>query len=239
MRARRRPERRQVERPRRDLDPAPARCPPRPASGRRPAGRAAPIELSATLGNGDEITLEASPPRSTRGSGPAVPVLFLPASLRCGRLLDGPTARRRRRESRNATSTCGRAGPRRRRPRRCSPAVDELCRARRARTRAADRGARAVPAPTGAALPLPAAQDVRRGRQPGALLDPRAGLPERRPPGRAGAGRAQPPHRHASRPARAARRPARASARSASSTPSVASCSSPAPCCSSRGAPRS
>jgi putative ATP-dependent endonuclease of the OLD family len=48
------------------------------------------IHLSATLHGGDEVTLAASPPDSTMGSGPEVPVLFLPASLRSGRLLAQP-----------------------------------------------------------------------------------------------------------------------------------------------------
>lgn len=45
------------------------------------------IHLSATLADGDEITLEASPPRRPTRSGPSLPVLFLPASERSGRLL--------------------------------------------------------------------------------------------------------------------------------------------------------
>jgi len=64
---------------------------PAPASGDLTRDAGAPIQLGATLGDGDEITLEASPPRTARGSGPAVPVLFVPASLRAGVLLDGPT----------------------------------------------------------------------------------------------------------------------------------------------------
>ena len=63
---------------------------PAPGSGDVTREAAAPIQLSATLGGGDEITLEASPPRTVRGSGPVVPVLFMPAALRAGALLDGP-----------------------------------------------------------------------------------------------------------------------------------------------------
>ncbi|HYM55585.1 MAG TPA: TOPRIM nucleotidyl transferase/hydrolase domain-containing protein [Solirubrobacteraceae bacterium] len=55
------------------------------------AGGGEAIHLSATLGDGDEISLEASPPESAKGSGRPVPVLFLPASLRSGRLLAEPT----------------------------------------------------------------------------------------------------------------------------------------------------
>ncbi len=48
------------------------------------------IRLSATLADGDEITLEASPPRRAERSGPSLPVLFLPASERSGRLVAPP-----------------------------------------------------------------------------------------------------------------------------------------------------
>ncbi len=48
---------------------------------------AAAIHLSATLASGDEITLETSPPGRVTRSGPPVPVLFLPASERSGRLV--------------------------------------------------------------------------------------------------------------------------------------------------------
>lgn len=54
------------------------------------AGAAQAIHLSATLGDGDEIALEASPPGRATESGPPVPVLFLPASLRSGRLIADP-----------------------------------------------------------------------------------------------------------------------------------------------------
>ena len=55
------------------------------------AGSTEVIHLSATLHDGDEVSLVASPPESTARSGPEVPVLFLPASLRSGRLLAHPT----------------------------------------------------------------------------------------------------------------------------------------------------
>jgi len=64
---------------------------PAPAAGDVSAGVAAAINLSATLGDGDEIALQASPPDSPRGTGREVPVLFLPASLRSGRLVAAPT----------------------------------------------------------------------------------------------------------------------------------------------------
>jgi len=56
------------------------------------AGVAERIELSATLSDGDELSLQVSPPGSATGSGRQVPVLFLPASLRSGPLLAGPTS---------------------------------------------------------------------------------------------------------------------------------------------------
>ena len=55
------------------------------------AGSTEAIHLSATLHDGDEVSLVASPPGSTTRSGPEVPVLFLPASLRSGRLVAHPT----------------------------------------------------------------------------------------------------------------------------------------------------
>ena len=64
---------------------------PAPARGDLSAGAAEAINLSATMGDGDEIALEASPPGSARGSGREVAVLFMPASLRSGRLIAGPT----------------------------------------------------------------------------------------------------------------------------------------------------
>ncbi|HTW41296.1 MAG TPA: TOPRIM nucleotidyl transferase/hydrolase domain-containing protein [Solirubrobacteraceae bacterium] len=64
---------------------------PAPQPADLSAGVAERIELSATLGDGDEVSLEVSPPGSATGSGRAVPVLFLPASLRSGGLVAGPT----------------------------------------------------------------------------------------------------------------------------------------------------
>lgn len=49
----------------------------------------APIHLSATLANGDEVALDASPPAPASSSGGPVPVLFLPASLRSEALVAG------------------------------------------------------------------------------------------------------------------------------------------------------
>lgn len=49
------------------------------------------IELAATLSDGDEISLVAGPPDRAGDGGDPVPVLFLPASLRSGRLLARPT----------------------------------------------------------------------------------------------------------------------------------------------------
>ncbi len=63
---------------------------PAPAVGDLSAGSANAINLSATLGDGDEVSLEASPPGSATGRGREVPVLFLPASLRSGRLVASP-----------------------------------------------------------------------------------------------------------------------------------------------------
>jgi putative ATP-dependent endonuclease of the OLD family len=53
-------------------------------------GAGGPICLSATLGDGDEISLETSGAGSASESGPSVPVLFLPAALRSTRLIAGP-----------------------------------------------------------------------------------------------------------------------------------------------------
>jgi hypothetical protein len=50
-------------------------------------GGADAIRLAATLADGDEITLEASPPRRAARTGRSLPVLFLPASERSGRLV--------------------------------------------------------------------------------------------------------------------------------------------------------
>lgn len=65
---------------------------PAPAENDITAGSTAPIHLSATLADGNEIAVQASPPaRPTRGSGPEVPALFLPASLRSSTLVAHPT----------------------------------------------------------------------------------------------------------------------------------------------------
>ncbi len=63
---------------------------PAPETEDLSSGATGEIELSATLGGGDEIRVQASPPGSARGSGREVPVLFLPASDRSGSLLAGP-----------------------------------------------------------------------------------------------------------------------------------------------------
>ncbi|MGO8904523.1 MAG: ATP-dependent nuclease [Solirubrobacteraceae bacterium] len=64
---------------------------PAPATGDVSAGGSGAIHLSATLGDGDEIVLEANPPASPRGTGQEVAVLFMPASLRSGGLVAAPT----------------------------------------------------------------------------------------------------------------------------------------------------
>lgn len=64
---------------------------PPPAATDVSTDGAKPIQLSATLAGGDEITVQASPPDSTRSSGPEVPALFLPASLRSSSLVALPT----------------------------------------------------------------------------------------------------------------------------------------------------
>jgi hypothetical protein len=58
---------------------------PRPQDVHR--GSAGAIRLGATLADGGEITLEASPPRRAERAGPSLPALFLPASERSGSLL--------------------------------------------------------------------------------------------------------------------------------------------------------
>lgn len=64
---------------------------PAPEVGDVTADDTAAIRLSATLADGDELTLDATPPGDAVGRGPAVPVLFLPASERSGALVAGPT----------------------------------------------------------------------------------------------------------------------------------------------------
>lgn len=63
---------------------------PPPGPGDVSAGGSGTIHLGATLADGDEISLVASPPGSASGSGRTVPVLFLPASQRSGDLLARP-----------------------------------------------------------------------------------------------------------------------------------------------------
>ncbi len=64
---------------------------PPPAADDLSAGSAEAIELSATLADGDEVSLRASPSAALTSSGREVPVLFLPASLRSGQLVASPT----------------------------------------------------------------------------------------------------------------------------------------------------
>lgn len=64
---------------------------PEPEQADLSRGLEAPIELSARLAGGERIELRTSPSGSTADGGEPVPVLFLPASLRSGRLLAGPT----------------------------------------------------------------------------------------------------------------------------------------------------
>jgi hypothetical protein len=63
---------------------------PRPVVEDLSSGSAEEMHLGARLGSGDEISLYACPPASASSSGPPVPVLFMPASLRSGRLVAGP-----------------------------------------------------------------------------------------------------------------------------------------------------
>jgi putative ATP-dependent endonuclease of the OLD family len=63
---------------------------PVPAASDVSIGASGPIRLSATLSDGDEISLQTSGAGSARESGRSVPVLFLPASLRSTRLIAGP-----------------------------------------------------------------------------------------------------------------------------------------------------
>jgi hypothetical protein len=64
---------------------------PAPAPSDVSAGEGHAIRLAATLADGDRITLETHPPLAATSSGRSVPVLFLPASRRSGRLLAEPT----------------------------------------------------------------------------------------------------------------------------------------------------
>jgi putative ATP-dependent endonuclease of the OLD family len=63
---------------------------PSPSAGDLTEGAEDVIRLSATLADGDEIALEASPPGPAARRGPALPVLFLPASERSGVLVAEP-----------------------------------------------------------------------------------------------------------------------------------------------------
>jgi predicted ATP-dependent endonuclease of OLD family len=64
---------------------------PDPGPGDVTRGTRETIRLAATLADGSELSLEASPPGCTSRSGPPVPVLFLPASERSGALVAGAT----------------------------------------------------------------------------------------------------------------------------------------------------
>jgi predicted ATP-dependent endonuclease of OLD family len=61
-----------------------------PAPGDVTRGDGGPIQLSATLANGDEISLRAGAPGPAARQGTPVPVLFLPASERSGGLVAPP-----------------------------------------------------------------------------------------------------------------------------------------------------
>ena len=206
-----------------------ARRTPRPRTS--PRARSPTIRLSATLADGGEIDLETSPPGPADRQGPALPVVFLPASERSRGLVAHPTTTSFPVVDAGSSSAAPAAA--------LVTSVEALC----------ERGE------SGLVLLIeepelflrPQAQrylhrllrDVRRGRQPGALLDPLGGVPRRRPPRGARRSWSGTHARHDDRPARAAAGRRRASARSASSTPSGASSSSRGRCCSSRGAPRS
>jgi predicted ATP-dependent endonuclease of OLD family len=65
---------------------------PPPAPEDVTAGEEPTVRLSATLADGGEIDLETSPPGPAARHGPALPVVFLPASERSGGLVAHPTA---------------------------------------------------------------------------------------------------------------------------------------------------
>jgi hypothetical protein len=67
---------------------------PTPAARDCAAGAGPAIGLAATLADGDEIVLEACPPAPAARRGPALPVLFLPASARSGGLVAEPAGTR-------------------------------------------------------------------------------------------------------------------------------------------------
>ncbi len=62
----------------------------KPTVGDLASGAATPIQLSAVLHDGAEISLEATPPGRAAWSGRMQPVLFLPASARSGTLVSRP-----------------------------------------------------------------------------------------------------------------------------------------------------
>jgi putative ATP-dependent endonuclease of the OLD family len=64
---------------------------PTPARGDFAAGSTEGIRLSARLADGEEITLVTSAPGQAAARGGPIPVLFLPASRRSGRLVMEPT----------------------------------------------------------------------------------------------------------------------------------------------------
>ncbi len=63
---------------------------PAPAAADLTRGVEGAIELSATLADGEEISLRFSPPDGAQDTGEPIPVLFFPASLRAGRRLAEP-----------------------------------------------------------------------------------------------------------------------------------------------------
>jgi hypothetical protein len=67
---------------------------PDPETGDVSHGAQRAIRLNATLADGAEIELEASPPGPAARHGPALAVLFLPASARSGGLVAEPAQRR-------------------------------------------------------------------------------------------------------------------------------------------------
>ena len=98
-------------------------------------GRGRPVRIASTLADGEEIVLEASPPRPPRRKGNRVPVLFLSAAQRAGALVERPEAltasRRRRRSCSSAHSTYALPGDRRAGPAiSLVEAVEACCRAR-------------------------------------------------------------------------------------------------------------
>lgn len=64
---------------------------PAPAPSDVTAGQTTAIRLAATLADGERIVLETHPPLAATASGRTVPVVFLPASCRSGRLIAPPT----------------------------------------------------------------------------------------------------------------------------------------------------